>query len=95
MISGTSSSSFLGVGTVAIVIGDETLANRLMPPMLSDGFELRRLDTGRELLEMVRSEWVDAIVIVGDMPDIDPPSLCRLIRHEPETGRVPIIVIGE
>lgn len=95
MISGTSSSSFLGLGTVAVVVGDESLGERLIAPIVSDGFELRQLNTGRELLDLVRNEWVDAIVIIGDMPDIDSTSICRLIRHEPEAGRVPILVIGD
>lgn len=94
MISPTSSSSFLGVGSVLVVGSPGGAANDLIEALSSDGFEVAQAMAGYGALELLRAEWQDALLVDDDLPDLPPAALCRLVRHEPEISRIPIIVIG-
>ncbi len=89
-----SSSSFLGTGCLAIGGTEQQRIAEFARALAADGCELRQALTGRELLACLRAEWMDGLLVVGELPDMDITLFCRLIRHEPEIGRLPIIVFS-
>lgn len=65
-----------------------------MEPLLADGFEVAHSAAACSAIELLRSEWQDAILVDDDLVDLPVAALCRLVRHEPEVSRIPIVVVG-
>lgn len=94
MISSTSSSSFLGCGSVLVVGSNSEHVSQLLLVLQRDGFGARHVLGATDAIEVLRTEWLDALVIVGDGADAATLATCRLVRHDPEVSRMPIIVLG-
>jgi len=94
MISATSSSSFLGCGVVLVVASASDYTSSLMATIERDGFGVRHVFNANDAIDEMRSEWLDAMIVIGDGADASTLAICRLVRHDPEINRIPIIVIG-
>jgi DNA-binding response OmpR family regulator len=58
------------------------------------GIETRHATTCRDALDTAVSESVDAVVLDRGLPDGDGIEVCRRLRDDPRTRRVPIIVLS-
>ena len=94
MISATSSSSFLGCGSILIVGSISEYTSQLLTVLQRDGFGVRHVLRTTDAIDALRGEWLDALVIIGDGADASTLAACRLVRHEPEVSRMPIVVVG-
>lgn len=78
---------------VLIVEDEETLARTLAERLRSDGYVAITVHDGEAGLDKVREEHPDLIVLDIMLPKLDGLSLCRIIRRDPATAHIPIIML--
>lgn len=77
-----------------LIIEDEpTLLNKLSEKLRSDGYTVSTAMDGEVAWEKVRSEKPDLVVLDIMLPNLDGLSLCRMIRNESTTAKIPIIIV--
>jgi DNA-binding response OmpR family regulator len=78
---------------VLIIEDEETLAHNLADKLRAEGFGVTAAADGEAGLEKVRSDIPDLIVLDIMLPKLDGLSLCRMVRHDPATAHIPIIML--
>jgi DNA-binding response OmpR family regulator len=78
---------------VVIVEDEETLARNLAEKLRGDGFNVITSGDGEDGLEKIRSEHPDLVVLDIMLPRLDGLSICRIVRHDPNTAHIPIIML--
>src|SRR5262245_30477761 len=78
---------------VVVVEDEETLARNLSEKLRSDGFNVITALDGEDGLDRIRAEHPDLIVLDIMLPRLDGLSICRIIRHDPTTAHIPIIML--
>jgi DNA-binding response OmpR family regulator len=78
---------------ILIVEDEETLALKLADKLRSEGFNVLSAGDGEDGLEKIRNEHPDLIVLDIMLPKLDGLSLCRIIRRDPATAHIPVIMI--
>lgn len=58
----------------------------------STGFKARGFDNGKSLLEALKTELPDLIILDIMLPEIDGISLLKILKSSPETKEIPIIM---
>lgn len=81
------------VKRVIIVEDEKTQAMKLSEKLQSEGFSVKTVDNGEEGLELIRGEKPDLVVLDIMLPGLDGLSLCRMVRSDPITSEVPIIML--
>lgn len=77
-----------------LIIEDElTLANNLAEKLRSEGYTVATSADGEDGLTKVRSDHPDLVVLDIMLPGLDGLSLCRIIRRDPTTAHIPIIMV--
>jgi len=78
---------------VLIIEDEETLLMNLADKLRSEGFSVLTATDGESGLSKIRSETPDLIVLDIMLPGLDGLSICRMVRHDPATSRIPIIML--
>lgn len=78
---------------VLIVEDEKTLARNLANKLEGEGFTVITSDDGEDGLEKIRTEHPDLIVLDIMLPSLDGLSICRIVRHSPNTLHIPIIML--
>ncbi len=78
---------------VLVVEDEETLINNLADKLKAEGFSVITARDGEVGLEKIRSENPDLIVLDIMLPGLDGLSICRMVRHDPTTAHIPIIML--
>lgn len=78
---------------VVIVEDEETLVRNLSEKLRSDGFTVVSATDGEDGLDKIRSEHPDLIILDIMLPRLDGLSICRIVRHDPTTAHIPIIML--
>lgn len=78
---------------VLIVEDEETLARNLSEKLKGEGFSVVTANDGEDGLEKLRAEHPDLIVLDIMLPKLDGLSLCRMVRRDPATAHIPIIML--
>lgn len=80
---------------VLIIEDEETLVHKLAEKLKAEGFTVLIAMDGESGLEKVRheNEKVDLIVLDIMLPGLDGLSLCRMVRNDPKTAHIPIIML--
>ncbi len=77
-----------------LIIEDEpTLLDKLAEKLRGDGYVVSTAMDGEVAWEKVRSEKPDLVVLDIMLPNLDGLSLCRMIRNESSTAKIPIIIV--
>ncbi len=77
-----------------LVVDDEPDLLELVRVNLAEaGFEVDATTSGREVLERVRRDPPDLLVLDLMMPDVAGTEICRQIRATPELSNLPIIML--
>lgn len=77
-----------------LVIEDEmTLANNLSEKLKGEGYSVMVSMDGEDGLAKVRQEHPDLVILDIMLPGLDGLSLCRIIRRDPGTNHIPIIMV--
>jgi DNA-binding response OmpR family regulator len=78
---------------VLIVEDEETLVRNLADKLKGEGFNVVTAGDGEEGLDKLRAEHPDLIVLDIMLPKLDGLSLCRMVRRDPTTAHIPIIML--
>ena len=77
-----------------LVIDDEPDAVELVEFNLKQaGFEVITATDGAEALRQGRSHLPDLVVLDLMLPEIDGLEVCKLLRHDPTTAAIPIVMV--
>lgn len=78
-----------------LVVDDEVNILELIRYNLEkDGYTVLTASDGNDALEMARREKPDLILLDVMLPGVDGLSICRLLRQNEETRKIPIIMIS-
>jgi two-component system alkaline phosphatase synthesis response regulator PhoP len=78
---------------VLVIEDEETLLNNLADKLRTDGFTVSTAQDGETGLDKVHGERPDLIVLDIMLPGLDGLSICRMVRHNPATAHIPIIML--
>ncbi len=78
---------------ILIVEDDTTLADALVDNLQEEGYEVFSTRDGENALALIRSKLPDLIVLDIMLPTLDGLSVCRIIRKDPTTLHIPIIML--
>jgi DNA-binding response OmpR family regulator len=78
---------------IVIVEDEVTLAEELSDNLREDGYEVQVSHNGEKGLALIRSVIPDLVVLDIMLPDLDGLSVCRLVRRDPNTSHIPIIML--
>jgi len=79
---------------VLVVEDDEILTHFLRSRLEAQGFRIVTATDGEEALRAVGLEMPDAIILDLALPELDGLSVFRRLRADPETARIPILVLS-
>lgn len=57
------------------------------------GYEVLTAASGREALECIRLHRPDLILLDLMLPDIDGLGVCEILRHNPATATIPVVIL--
>jgi DNA-binding response OmpR family regulator len=78
---------------VLVVEDEETLLRNLAEKLKGEGFSVVTAADGEDGLEKLREEHPDLLILDIMLPKLDGLSLCRLVRRDPATTHIPIIML--
>lgn len=77
-----------------LIVDDDPDIVRLVSYNLSHaGFEVQTVSTGRAALEFVQKQPPDLIVLDVMLPDVDGLEVCRTLRQQAPSRRIPILML--
>ena len=78
-----------------LVVDDESDFIQLLKYNLEhQGFDISTATNGVEALNMARRELPDVVLLDLMLPDLDGFSICEILRSQPSTSKIPIIVVS-
>jgi two-component system alkaline phosphatase synthesis response regulator PhoP len=79
-----------------LVADDSVTVRRLVAARLvADGYEVVEAEDGEAALRLARSERPALLVLDKVMPKLDGFEVVRLLREDPETAALPIVMLTE
>jgi DNA-binding response OmpR family regulator len=77
-----------------LVVDDDPSSEQLLELCLRHaGYEMIRVSSGREAIEVIEDSLPDLVLLDVMMPDIDGFEVCRRVRANPLTAAVPIVML--
>ena len=90
---GRSKLSIPAGGRVLIVDDSSVLRERLRRRLENVGFQVHLVRSAASAMELLRSQWIDAIVVDMELPNLEGTELVRRIRRELRFQDHPVILI--
>jgi len=78
---------------ILIVEDDPDIAALLAHSLGKAGFDTRTHHTGADVIGLVRQEAPDLLLLDVMLPGLDGREICRLLRSDPATAVIPIIMV--
>ena len=78
---------------ILIVEDETTLAETLAENLAEEGHEVLTAGDGESGLSLIKSSLPDLVVLDIMLPALDGLSVCRIIRKDPTTSHIPIIML--
>ncbi len=83
------------VQATILCIDDETDVTELLEYHLRKaGYAVITAANGRDALRLIHEQKPDLIVLDLMLPDIDGFGICEILRHDPATATLPIIILS-
>nr|WP_228530888.1 MULTISPECIES: response regulator [Myxococcaceae] len=82
------------VGRVLVVEQDAALGYGLKALLAARGFEVRFASSAEEALALARRDHPQAIVLGSQLPDVGGLQVAEILRHDPETRGVRLLVLS-
>ena len=79
--------------SILVVEDDVALCELLKWNLESEGYDVRTTPDGEEALVMVREQVPDAVILDWMIEQVPGIEVCRQLRKDKETARVPIIIL--
>jgi two-component system alkaline phosphatase synthesis response regulator PhoP len=80
-------------GSVLVVEDDRDIGELLEYNLARNGYEVRVATTGEEALEEVKKRSPDLIILDLMLPGVDGIDVCRMLRADPDTAAIPILML--
>jgi len=78
-----------------LVVDDEPMTRTLLQLMLAPAdCEVIEAEDGLDALEKIKAGLPDVVVLDVMMPNMDGLTLCRILRQDPHTADLPIILLS-
>ncbi len=78
---------------IVIVEDDTVLAETLADNLTQEGYKITSIADGETAYQRIVQKPPDLIILDVMLPKLDGLSLCRMIRREPTTSHIPIIML--
>ena len=77
-----------------ILVADDMSTNRmLVKQAFSDEYDILEAENGSQVVDILKTDVVDTVLLDVMMPEVDGFEACRLIRKIPECSLLPIILL--
>jgi CheY-like chemotaxis protein len=83
-----------GKKTVLVVDDDRSIRELLRQELEQEGYGVREAADGREALAQVKQEKPDLIVLDVMMPELSGFDVAAVLRNDPETLNIPIVILS-
>ncbi len=81
--------------SIVLVVDDEDMTRKLLRLMLErDGFTILEAEDGQQALDMIADSRPDLVILDVMMPNLDGFTACQILRTQPETADLPIILLS-
>jgi DNA-binding response OmpR family regulator len=80
--------------TILTVEDEPDVAELIRVHLVRAGYRVLVAATGREALEIIRSDRPDLVLLDLMLPDIDGFGLCEILRRNAATASTPIIIVS-
>ncbi len=79
---------------IFIVDDEEDILDLVEYNLAKEGYQVERFTTGEAILQKVKSDQPDLILLDLMLPGVDGLDVCRVIKHTPQTAGIPIIMLS-
>ena len=76
-----------------LIVDDEPNVRRLLHTILSKNFEVFEGEDGKQAIEIANIQQPDVILMDMIMPRMDGLTACHVIKNDPATKSIPIIMV--
>ncbi len=83
----------MGKETILLIEDDESIQELVRYHLCREGYQVFSASSAAEALELVNKEVPDLILLDLMLPDLDGLSLCKVLRGQPETREIPIVML--
>jgi two-component system phosphate regulon response regulator PhoB len=80
--------------TILLVDDEEDIVELLKLNLLREGYKVLTCGTGEQALEIARSKLPSLMILDLMLPGIDGLEVCKRLRSDPKTERIPIIILS-
>lgn len=78
-----------------LIVDDEHDLSQMMAELLTDaGFDAHSADNGRAALADIQSDPPDLVLLDVNMPDLDGFEIAAMLKSDPATATIPIIMLS-
>ena len=78
--------------TILVVDDELPIIELIQYNLKKEGFDVLTAENGAQALELARSETPDLIILDLMLPDMGGFDICRILRNDTSTARIPIIM---
>lgn len=79
--------------TIIVVEDDEDIADTIRYNLEREGYAVRTAPTGEAGLDLIRGKPPNLVLLDVNLPKMNGFELCRLLRSEPRTAALPILML--
>ncbi len=84
-----------GTGRILVVSATESVKPILSTPLKQDGYEVEIVVNAGLAEKIVESDGCDLVICERNLPDSDGLALCRKLKKNPETLKVPFMMLAD
>ena len=77
-----------------LIVDDEPNVRQLLRTILSSNFNVVEAEDGKQAIEIANSQKPDVILMDMMMPKMDGLTACHLIKNNPATKMIPVIMVS-
>ena len=78
---------------VLVVEDDDEIRDLIRYNLVAGGLEVEEADDGAQALDMLRRQLPDLAVVDWMLPTVSGVDVCRAVRREPATSKLPILIL--
>jgi two-component system alkaline phosphatase synthesis response regulator PhoP len=79
---------------ILVVDDEEDILELVRYNLVKEGYRVTTVASGEEALKSARSAQPDIVLLDLMLPGVDGLEVCRLLKHDPKTQHVPIIMLS-
>jgi two-component system phosphate regulon response regulator PhoB len=78
---------------ILVVEDEDDILELISYNLAKEGYQVTGVPTGEDTLKRVRSELPDLVVLDLMLPGVDGLEVCKLLKNDPKTRHVPIVML--